>query len=88
MYVQIGSSVNNMYGSRARRQATLARKDQPLLIGCKGTKKIYIRKFFLFSTFFMQYGEFIAQNRSIQHNESSPVIRLGILKCLVSLTAN
>ena len=39
MYVQIGSSVNNMYGSRARRRATLARKDQPLLIGCKDTTK-------------------------------------------------
>ena len=39
MYVRIDSSANNMYGSRARMRATLARKDQPLLIGCKDTTK-------------------------------------------------
>ncbi len=30
----------------------------------------------------MQYGEFIAQNRSIQHDKSCPVIRIGILGML------
>ena len=28
----------------------------------------------------MQYDEFIAQNRSIQHNKSCPVIGVGILQ--------
>ncbi len=28
----------------------------------------------------MQYGEFIAQNRSIQHDKSCPIVGIGILQ--------